>query len=175
MKIKKLLSVVLAFAICLCSLTVFASAEENIEEPGYNKGFMPTLPPCEEVEVSVVYRPIASWISYADYGPLLDGIVLKITYSDGTDETVTITEKDGDPLVYVAGKYNVYTNFFNTAEIRSPGINMKKIVVDTYENGVDYSGECEIDYLYIPSFAELVFMLYYMTKSVFNPMIDFYI
>ncbi|MBE6772324.1 MAG: hypothetical protein E7547_09320 [Ruminococcaceae bacterium] len=171
MKIKKLLSIVLALTLCFCSLTAVAYAEENTED----EALMPTLPPTEEVDISVVYRPLKSLVSYSDYGPFLDGIVLKITYSDGTSETVAITIKGGEPLEYDAGKFNVYTNLFNTAEVRSPGINTKKIVIDTYENGVEYSGECEIEYLYIPSFVELIFMLYYMMKSVFNPIIDFHI
>ncbi len=173
MKIKKFFAIFMVLVLCCCSSTLIVSAEENAKVIDGNEEFMSTL--CEEVDVSVVYRPFKSCVFFADYGPFLDGIVLKITYSDGTNETVTIAKKEGDPLVYVAGKYNVYTNYFNTADVRSPGINMKKIVVDTYENGVEYSGACEIDYLYIPSFGELVFMFYYMVRSVFNPIIDFYI
>lgn len=169
MRIKKILAIVMALALCLCSLTAIAYAEENTED----EAFMPTLPPTEEVDISVVYRPLKSCVSYADYGPFLDGIVLKVTCSDGTSEMVTITIKGVEPLEYDAGKFNVYTDFFNTAEVRSPGINTKKIVIDTYEDGVEYSGECEIDYLYIPSFGELVFMIYYVVRSVFNPIIDF--
>lgn len=173
MKIKKLLAIVMVLALCFCFSTLIVSAEENTEVADGNEGFMPTLPPCEEVDISVVYRPLKSCVSFADYGPFLDGIVLEITYPDGTNETVTIAQKDGDSLEYDAGKYNVYTNFFNTTEVRSPGINTKKFVIDTYEDGVEYSGECEIDYLYIPSFGELILMFYYMVRSVFNPIIDF--
>lgn len=168
MRIKKLLAIVMVLVLCFCSSTLIVSAEENTEQPGYNEGFMPTLPPCEEVEISVAYRPLKSMFSFADFGPFLDGIVLKIKYSDGTNETVTITKKDGEPLVYVAGKYDVYTNFFNTAEVKSPGINTKKIVLDTYENGVEYSGVCEIDYLYIPSPAELFYLLSSLIR-IYNP------
>ncbi|MBQ3045900.1 MAG: hypothetical protein IJO03_09630 [Clostridia bacterium] len=152
MKIKKLLSIVMAMVLCFCSLTVVAYAQESTEE----------------VDVSAVYRPLKSFVSFADYGPFLDGIVLKITYSDGTSETVKIAQKDGDPLEYVAGKYDIHTNFFNTAEVRSPGINKKKIVAETYENGVEYSGACEIDYLYIPSPAELIYLFYAVIK-IYNP------
>lgn len=173
MKIKKLLAIVMVLVLCFCSSTLVASAEENTEVIDGNEEFMPTLPPCEEVDISVIYRPLKSCVSFADYGPFLDGVVLKITYSDGTNETVTIARKDGDSLEYVAGKYNVFTNFFNTTEVRSPGINTKKFVIDTYEDGVEYSGKCEIDYLYIPSFGELILMFYYFVNSLFNPIIDF--
>ncbi len=168
MKIKKLLLVVLVFAMCLCSLTVFASAEENIEEPGYNEGFMPTLPPCEDVEVSVIYRPLKSFVSFAGFGPFLEGSIIKITYSDGTSEKVTLERSDNDFSEYVAGDFYVYYGLFDTMEIKTPGINIKTIVIDGFKNGINYSGNFNLSYFYIPSVAEIFYLLTSLFR-IYNP------
>lgn len=159
--------------LCLCSLTVVASAEENIEEPGYNEGFMPTLPPSEDVEVSVVYRPLKSFFVFGVSSPDLKNTVLKITYPDGTSEKVKIEKSDNDFSDYVAGKYYVYiyTGAFNEPELINPGVNSKKIIVDYYEpeEGVEYSGMCdEYKYLYIPSAEEFFYIISALIK-IYNP------
>lgn len=171
MNIKKLLSVILAIIFCFSSISIIASAEENSDYPDTS-----TSPACEEIKISVVYRPLKSCVSFADFGPFFDGVVLKITYSDGSSENITIEETSSSPLEYVAGDYTVYTSLFNTAEVRSPGINDKKIFLKANKNGLEYSGTCDdLSYLYIPSSAELIFMLSYAFKSVLNPIFDFYI
>lgn len=164
MKIKKLLSIIFALVLCLCSLTVFASAEENIKEPDYNEGFMPTLPPSEDVEISVVYRPLKSFVSFAKLGPFLEGTVLKITYSDGTSENVTLEKSNNDFSEYVAGDYYVYFGLFDTMEIKSPGINKKTIVIDGFKNDVNYSGVYSMSYFYIPHPAECFYLLISLFK-----------
>ena len=159
MKFKKLLSVILAIVLCLCSLTIVASAEENIEEPGYNEGFMPTLPTCEDIEISVVYRPLKSFVSFANYGPFFEDTIFKITYSDGTSENIMLENSDNDFSEYVADDYYIYYGLFETMEIKTPGINKKTIVVDGLKNGVNYSGNINLSYFYIPSPIECFYLL----------------
>lgn len=168
MKLKKLLSIILVLVLCLCSLTVFASAEENIEEPGYNEGFMPTLPPSEEVEVDVVFRPLKSFVSFAGFGPFLEGSILKITYSDGTSEKVTLERSDNDFSEYVAGDFYVYYGWFDTMKIKTPGINIKTIVIDGFKNDINYSGNFNLSYFYIPSMAEIFYLLTSLFR-IYNP------
>lgn len=171
MKIKKLLSIILAMVLCFCSLTVFASAQENTEEPGCNEGFMPTLPPSEEVEVSVLYRPLKSFFIFGVSSPDLKGTVLGITYPDGTSEKVKIEKSDNDFSDYVAGKYYIYTRLFYDPELISFGLNNQKIIVDYYEpeEGIEYSGMCnDYKYLYIPSAEELFYFISALFR-IYNP------
>ncbi len=172
---KKLLSLFLAIILCMSSLVLFASAEENTGIP--EDDFVEvTLPPCEEVDVTVVYRPITSMISFANFAPFLDGTVLKVTYADGTSEHITITSEkaEDDSLAYVAGDYYVNVNLFNTMEVKSPGINRKSFYILKTANGVQYEGLYrDFTYLYIPSLGEWMFMISNIFKSVFNPIIDF--
>ena len=186
MKIKRILSIFLVLTLSFGICTI-AFAEENIDIPNPDEGNMPTLPPCEEVEVSVVYRPITSMISFANFGPFLDGMVLKVTYADGTSEHITITSEkaEDDSLIYVAGDYYVDVNLFNTMEVKSPGINRKSFYIIKTVNGVEYEGLYrDFTYLYIPSLGELIYnipslgeLIYKFNcflSQIFNPPIDFY-
>lgn len=164
MKIKRLLSIVLAMVLCLCSLTVVASAEENIEEPGYNEGFMPTLPPSEDVEISVVYRPLKSFVSFGSSNLLLEGAVFKITYPDGSSENIKFEKSDNDFSKYVAGDYYIYYGLFDTMQIITPGINQKTIVIDGFKNGINYSGNINLSYLYVPTMTEFYYLLTFLFK-----------
>ena len=173
MKIKRILSIFLIFALSFGMCTI-AFAEENIGIPEDDVGFMPTLPPCEEVDVSVVYRPITSMVSFANFGPFLDGMVLKVTYADGTSEYITLEKDESDYWDYVAGDYYVYFGFLETTEVKSPGINHKRIAIDGFKGDMNYAGIYEdFSYLYIPSLGEWMFMFSYIFKSIFNPIIDF--
>lgn len=175
MKIKRILSILLVLTLSFGICTI-AFAEENIDIPNPDEGNMPTLPPCEEVEVSVVYRPITSMISFANFGPFLDGTVLKVTYADGTSEHITISSEkaEDDSLIYVAGDYYVNVNLFNTMEVKSPGINRKSFYIFKTVNGVEYEGLYrDFTYLHIPSLGEWMFMISNIFKSIFNPIIDF--
>lgn len=174
MKIKRILSIFLILALSFGMCTI-AFAEENTEisEDDFVEV---TLPPCEDVDVSVVYRPITSMISFANFGPFLDGMVLKVTYADGTSEYITITSEkaEDDSLIYVAGDYYVNVNLFSTMEVKSPGINRKSIYILKTVNGVQYEGVYrDFTYLYIPSLGEWMFMISNIFKTVFNPIIDF--
>ncbi len=158
MKIKKLLSVVLALLLCFGSMSIIASAE-GIED---DSDFVdtPTLPPCESVEISVVFRPLQSFVSVAGFGPLFDGTVLKIVYADGNTETVTMQKNWTNLSDYVAGDFNVYTNYFDTMNIKTPGINKQKIVLHGMKNGIEYEGVYgDLAYLYIPSPAEIIYLI----------------
>lgn len=164
MKLKKLLLIILAFVLCFSSLTVIAYAEENADAPSCNEGFMPTLPPSEDVEVSVVYRPLKSFVSFGNFGPFFGGAVFKITYSDGTSENITLEKSDNDFSEYVAGDYYIYYGLFETMEIKTPGINKKTIVIDGFKNDINYSGNVNLSYLYIPTPIEC----YYLLTSLFK-------
>lgn len=157
MKIRKLLSLVLAFILCLGSFSIIASAEGAEDDSDFVD--TPTLPPCEEIEVSVVFRPLEGLISFAGFGPVFDGTVLKITYPDGETETVTLQTNWTGLSSYVAGNFNVYINYFDTQEIKTPGINKKKIVLHGMKNGVEYEGSCNLDYLCIPSPVECFYLV----------------
>ena len=173
MKIKRILSIFLILALSFGMCTI-AFAEENTEISEDDVDML--LPPCEDVDVSVVYRPITSMVSFANFGPFLDGTVLKVTYADGTSEYITITSEqaEDDSLVYVAGDYYVNVNFFNTMEVKSPGISRKNFYIGKTVNGVQYEGLYrDFTYLYIPSLGEWMFMISNIFKSVFNPIIDF--
>lgn len=157
MKIKKLISLVLAFILCLCSLSIIASAEGFDDDSDFVD--TPTLPPCEEIEVSVVFRPLEGLISFAGFGPVFDGTVLKITYPDGETETVTLETNWTGLSSYVAGNFNVYADYFETQEIKTLGINKKEIILNGAKNGVEYEGKCSLDYLLIPSPAECFYLI----------------
>lgn len=147
MKFKKLLSVILAIVLCLCSLTVGASAEED-EGLRY-----------EDVEVSVVYRPLKSLFVIGVSSPVLEDTVIKVTYPDGTIEKVRVEKDEND--FYFADKYRIYTSTFNDPQLISPGLNNGKIIVRyDSEDGVRYSGAyTDYTYLYIPSAEELFYAI----------------
>lgn len=154
MKLKRLLSVVLAFILCFGSFSIIASAEEDSDFVD-----TPTLPTVEEVEVSVVYRPLKSLVSFAGFGPLLDGTVLKITYPDGKTEIVTVETNWIGFSSYVAGDFNVYVSYFDTEEVKTPGIYQKRIVLNGVKNNVEYEGTVDVYYLHIPSFGEMLYLI----------------
>lgn len=159
MKIKKLLSIVLVSAIFLCTLTVFASAEENTGKPE-----------TYEVKVSVDYRPLKSYLVIGVSSPDLEGTVLKITYPDGTVEKVTIEKSDNDSSTYIAGKYRIYTRLFNEPQLISFGLNTEKIIVRyNSEDGAEYSGMfSDYKYLYIPSAEEVLYFISTLVR-IYNP------
>ncbi len=165
MKIKRLLSVVLAIIFCFGSLSIITSAEEIEGDSEFID--TPTLPTVEDVEVSVIFRPIQSLVSVAGFGPLFDGTVLKITYPDGQTETVTIQTNWTGLSDYVAGNFNVYTNHFDTMNIKTPGINKKKIVLNGMKDGIEYEGICDLNYLYIPSVAECFYLIDSLVRIYF--------
>ncbi len=167
MRIKKLLSVILAFLLCFGFVSAVGSAEEIENDSDFLD--TPTLPTVEEVEVSVVYRPLKSLVSFAGFGPLFDGTVLKITYADGKTETVTVQTNWTGLSDYVAGNYNIYTSYFETMEIKSPGINKKKVILNGMENGIEYEGSCNLSYLYIPSPVECFYLIASLFR-IYNPL-----
>ncbi len=156
MKIKRLLSVVLALLLCFGSMSI-ASAQEIENDSDFLD--TPTLPTVEEVEVSVVYRPLKSLVSFAGFGPLFDGTVLKVTYPDGSSETVTLETNWTGLSDYVAGDFNVYTSYFDTMNVKSPGINKQRILLNGAKDDVEYEGVCNLDYLYIPSPGEIFYLI----------------
>ena len=109
MKLKKLLSVVLAIILCFGSMSIVSAQEVENDSDFLDT---PTLPTVEEVEVSVVYRPLKSLVSFAGFGPVLDGTVLKITYPDGQTEKVTVETNWIGFSDYVAGEFNVNISCF---------------------------------------------------------------
>ena len=158
MKIKKLLSVILAVLLCFGFVSAVGSAEEIENDSDFLD--TPTLPTVEEVEVSAVYRPLKSLVSFAGFGPVLDGTVLKITYPDGTTEKVTLETNWTGLSDYVAGDFNVYTSYFDTMEIKTPGINKKKVILHGMKNDeTECEGICTLSYLYIPSPAEMIYLI----------------
>ena len=157
MKLKKLFSVVLTFLLCFSFVSAVGSAEEIENDSDFLD--TPTLPTVEEVEVSVVYRPLKSLVSFAGFGPLFDGTVLKVTYPDGSSETVTLETNWTGLSDYVAGDFNVYTSYFDTMNVKSPGINKQRIVLNGVKDDVEYDGVCSLDYLYIPSFGEIFYLI----------------
>lgn len=174
MKIKRILSIFLILALSFGICTI-AFAEENIDIPNPDEGDMPTLPPWEEVEVSVVYRPLKSMISFAGFGPMYEGTVLKITYTDGRTEVVILENNWTGLSDYVAGDYYVHIDYFNTMEVKSLGINKSAIYLLKYENGIEYEGYEYFSYLYIPSLGELIYKINCFLSQIFNPDINFYV
>lgn len=171
MKIKRILSIFLILALSFGMCTI-AFAEENTEISEDDVDML--LPPCEDVDVSVVYRPITSMVSFANFGPFLDGTVLKVTYADGRTEVVILENNWTGLSDYVAGDYYVHIDYFNTMEVKSPGISRKSFYIGKTVNGVQYEGLYrDFTYLYIPSLGEWMFMISNIFKSVFNPIIDF--
>lgn len=96
---KKLLSVILAFVISvLCFVPAFADNDASTEA---------NPEPVNNVEsAEIVYVPLKNRIVFG-YGSsnLPDGIVLKLTYKDGTEKTETIVRKDNG---YYAGNECVF-------------------------------------------------------------------
>lgn len=161
MKIKKILAIVMVLVLCFCSSTLITSAEENPEQSG-----------ADEVKVSIVFRPLKSYIVIGVSSPDLEGTVLKVTYPDGTSENVTIEKSDSDSSGYVAGKHRIYTQLFNDPQLISFGLNTEKIIVRcNSEDGAEYSGMCsDYKYLYIPSAEEIFYFISALVRmySPFN-------
>lgn len=157
MKIKKLLSVILAFLLCFGFISVIGSAQETEGDSEFLD--TPELPKTEQIEVFVVYRPLTSLFSFAGIGPSFEGVVLRVTYPDGTAETVTLETDWIGFSEYVAGDFNVYTDYFDTMEIKTLGINKQKIRLNGVKNDVEYDGMCDVEYLYIPSFGEIFYLI----------------
>lgn len=105
---KKLLSVILAFVISvLCFVPAFADNDASTEA---------NPEPINNVEsAEIVYVPLKNRIVFGYGSPNLpDGIVLKLTYKDGTEKTETIVRKDNG---YYAGNESV-SGAFHTMNVR---------------------------------------------------------
>ena len=48
---------------------------------------------------------------------------------------------------------------FDTMEIKTLGINKQKIRLNGVKNDVEYDGMCDVEYLYIPSFGEIFYLI----------------
>lgn len=162
MNFKKFLSVILAIIICISTATVFAFAEDS--EPN------PILPPTEDVEVTILYAPVISRIIYDKAGPFIDGMILKITYYDGSSEIVTVkryTDFSNTQSIYdnayKAGDFtvSVWPYFFVDAIGYPENYGEKEIGIHVVkrENNLTYEGIANLSVLSIPNPIEFFYCL----------------
>ncbi len=147
MKIKKLLSIILAVIISLCSVGFFAFAEDDSDGDIM-------LPPAEEVEVSIVYMPLKSRIIYNKLGPNLDGMIIKITYFNGRTEVLKVKKVEN---AYKAGDFSVSSYcFFHEATGRRENYGAKDVsyYVSKHENDMLYEGVTNYSAISIPNITE---------------------
>lgn len=144
MVFKKILAVLLAMAVCLgvfCALPVYA------EEEGAAKTI-------ENVEI--IYEPISSKFVYDHMGPNIAGMVLAITFSDGTAEEVTVI-RDGKS--YKAGGYEAFADFIFLTSMGNPAnYGLKNIPVYIYDGENAVGDTYEI--LSIPSPIEFLYCIF---------------
>lgn len=163
MNFKKFLSVILAIIIYISTATVFAFAEDS--EPN------PILPPTEDVEVTILYAPVISRIIYDKSVPYIGGMVLKITYYDGSSEIVTAKNKhsisfDSQSIydnAYEAGDFTVYVwpYFFVDAIGYPENYGEKEIGIHVVKrkNNLTYEGIANLSVLSIPNPIEFFYCL----------------
>lgn len=145
---KKILSLILAFAVTL-GVCTFAFAENDCDDGDI------MLPPTEDIEVSVVYAPVTSRIVYNQKGPFYDGVILKITYCDGTSEILKVKRTENG--YYKAGDFNVdgFLFFLEAAgQISNYGIKTPGLHVSKHENGMLYEGSTGFAVISIPNIFE---------------------
>lgn len=131
---KKLLSGVLSI-ILICSLFTAAYAQTLI----------PADPSAEVVDAEIVYLPLKNRIVFGYGSPALpDGIVLKLTYSDGTEKTETVINTDKG---YFAGKESI------TGSVR---LTVVSYGLQTETLYVNETTEVEYNYFVIPPILYMI-------------------
>lgn len=157
MKTKKILSIILAVVICMCSTGFFAFAEDDSDGDIM-------LPPGEDIEVSIVYMPLKSRIIYNKYGPDLNGMIIKVTYFDGRTEILKVKKVEN---AYKAGDFSISSYCFfleATGQRENYGAKEVSFYVSKHENNVIYEGVTNYSVLSIPNITELFNCL----KTIFN-------
>lgn len=157
MKIKKFLSIILAIVICITSAGCFAFAENDSDGDIM-------LPLSEEVEISIIYTPVKSRIIYNQFGPLLEGIILKITYFNGKTEILKVEKVENG---YKAGDFSVSAFCFFLEAMGQPanyGTKDVSFYVSKYENDVLYEGVTDFSVISIPNPIEFFYCLKTMVK-----------
>lgn len=125
MVVKKITAFLLAVALCFsvfCALPAYAAEETEAKLTG----------------VSVVYAPLTSRIVWGTDSPILSGVVLKLTYDDGSSETATVKLTDEgfkangynvrSAIIFAFPAYGVAVNY---------GLHNNPIVVEDGENRVE--------------------------------------
>lgn len=144
MVFKKLLAVLLAMVVFLgvfCALPAYAT-EGSIAKT------------IESVEI--VYEPISSKLVYNHRGPDITGMMLAITFSDGSyEEFVVIREGNS----YKAGGYEVFADFIFLTSMGNPAnYGLKNIPVFVYDGENAIGDTYEI--LSIPSPIEFLYCIF---------------
>lgn len=147
----KTFCIILVFVLTFTSAGLLNAAADS--EPDYPCGGV-----IEKVDVKILYAPLKSRVVIGGFGPIITGTVLKVTYSDGKSEILTV-KKNGNE--YYAGDYSVYMCYFGIEpDVTDYGIENKILSVDKgIENFVGYSGEAEFKYLSLPSFANIIYLI----------------
>lgn len=149
MKTKKLLSIILAIIISLCSVGFFAFAEDDSDGDIM-------LPPSEDVKVSIIYVPVKSRIIYNKISPFLEGMVLKITYFDGNSEILKVEKVENG---YKAGDFSISSYCFfleATGQLSNYGAKTLSIYVSKHENNMLYEGVTNYSAISIPNIIEFL-------------------
>ncbi len=136
---KKIMSVTLALISCfmLCSI-----AFANEAEPSSDSVYL--------VDAKIIYVPLKNRIVFSFGSPALpDGIVVKLTYNDGTVKTATIKGSDDG---YFANKERV------TGSVRAAVVEYGILTDFLFFN----DGQIKIEYKYLclPTISGLFHMLY---------------
>lgn len=140
---KKLLSGVLSI-ILICSL--FTAA--------YAQPLTPAEPTKDVVDAEIVHLPLKNKIVFGYGSPALpDGIVLKLTYSDGTKKTETIVRTDEG---YFAGNESITSSFHTT--VVSYGLQTETLFVNE-------TTKVEYDYFVLPPILQMI--IYFLRGDLF--------
>lgn len=150
----KTVSLVMALAIIFTSAFALAASAEDVAENDFPCGGV-----IEEVDVEILYAPLTSRIVIGGFGPVITGTVFKVTYLDGESEILTV-KKNGNE--YYAGDFQVYTYYFGFEPIISDyGIESRTIRISNEgeQQFGGYSGEVDLKYLNLPSFADIAYLI----------------
>lgn len=109
----------------------------------------------EEVGVDILLAPLSSKIVIGDCNPIIEDIILKITYPNGEHEIIKV-ERVGDE--YRAGDFSVF--FSNVDAPDDYGVVKRSIYID--KNNVTwggYFGTIDYFYIFLPSFDDILQLL----------------
>jgi len=150
----KFISVMLVFALSSASAGLFCTGAAAEEENNFPCGGV-----IEQVDMKIIYLPLYSRVVIGNFGPVLTGTVLKVTYPDGESEILTVKQNGNE---YYAGDYSVHINYFGFEPVITDyGFVCEPLhISDEYKlQHTRYRGETDFVYLNLPSVADIVYII----------------
>lgn len=159
----KLISVILVFALSLTSAGLLFTGTAAEEEPEIPYGDV-----IEKVDVKILYAPLYSRITIGNFGPILTGTVLKVTYPDGESEILTVKQNGNE---YYAGDFKVMISYFRFEPviIDYGFVSEPLFLSDEYKQvHTHHNGETDFAYLNLPSLTDIAYLISAYCKIWFD-------